>query len=296
MKLNEQSKNELRKEIEEAVKRVPEGQRIHLDKELLDELIFFKYKDENGLQVKFPVWTGEFLRKIDLSEISFENCILKSSFLSPNVRKKIERFLDENVNGYTIDFSYTNINIDFSKCYDLCGCMERVNLEGVDLSKSNILSLDNYELGIINCNFSNCNLTVIPTVYRNGLPIDFTGTNFSNNKLSGVVYDLNYFLNYHFNSESQNIRFFNYGYPNFSNTGINFSCDFNNYSRSNLFKYIIKGFLDGCYLNGKLIDSTRINQNKSNKQSLFDEYKIMEEGIFTSTLGSIEDQIKGFKG
>jgi hypothetical protein len=81
MKLNEHSKNELRKEIEEAVKRVPDGQRIHLDKELLDDLIFFKIKDKKGVTVKFPIWTGEFLRKIDLRYFSLNSITQSMNYI-----------------------------------------------------------------------------------------------------------------------------------------------------------------------------------------------------------------------
>lgn len=40
MKLNKQGKDELRKKIEEQLQSVPDGQRVHIDKELLEELIF----------------------------------------------------------------------------------------------------------------------------------------------------------------------------------------------------------------------------------------------------------------
>ena len=80
MKLNESAKKELRANIEEQLKQVPDGQRVHLDKELLEDLIFFKGKNKDGRVIKVPVWTGHFLRKIDLSEISFENVFFQTGF------------------------------------------------------------------------------------------------------------------------------------------------------------------------------------------------------------------------
>jgi len=78
MKVSKQAKIELQKTIEEQLKNVPDGQRISLDNELLEELLFDKYviDEEKGVIVKLPIWSGEVLRKIDLSKISFENVML----------------------------------------------------------------------------------------------------------------------------------------------------------------------------------------------------------------------------
>ena len=75
MKLNKQGREELRKKIEEQLQNVPEGQRVHLDKELLEELLFetITYNKNTNEKLKLPVWSGDFLRKIDLSEVSFED-------------------------------------------------------------------------------------------------------------------------------------------------------------------------------------------------------------------------------
>jgi len=75
MKLNKQGKDELRAQIVEKLVNVPKGQRVHLDKELLEDLLFEEivYNKETGGTVKLPIWSGDFLSKIDLSEISFEN-------------------------------------------------------------------------------------------------------------------------------------------------------------------------------------------------------------------------------
>lgn len=75
MNLNKKAKDELRNLIEARLKEVPEGNRICIDKELLEDLLFDStfYDNELKLQVKTPVWSGKFLQKIDLSMVSFEN-------------------------------------------------------------------------------------------------------------------------------------------------------------------------------------------------------------------------------
>ena len=79
-RLSKESRNRIRRVIIEQLKEVPEGERIKLDIKLLDNLIFFKYYDkEIDTQIKIPIWTGEFLRKLDLSELSFENANLDVS-------------------------------------------------------------------------------------------------------------------------------------------------------------------------------------------------------------------------
>ena len=250
MKLNEHSKNELRKEIEEAVKRVPEGQRIELPLDLLDDLIFLKIKDKKGVTVKFPIWTGEFLRKIDLSEISFENVymgFINSDFVKNfdiDVFKLCDEYSipfiyprnDEIGRFYDIDFSFTNIQLDFSKFYAPL-YMINVNFEGVDLSNSNLHLLKYLD----NCNFSNTKLTLLPKID------DILGCDFSNNDLSNVEFDLTCCI--------EN------GMPNgFTNTGAKLKCDLEDLNKFNLYDldlFISYGSFDGCYLNGDLVDNKK---------------------------------------
>ena len=68
----------MRKLIEDEFKNVPEGIKIKLDTEMLDELIFsYGYwridNDDNYKEFKVPVWTPDCLSKIDLSQLSFKN-------------------------------------------------------------------------------------------------------------------------------------------------------------------------------------------------------------------------------
>ncbi len=121
MELNNSRKEELRKNILEQLKNVPEGEKIHLDKKLLEDLLFEEIVvvESKGLTAKLPVWSGEFLRKIDLSEVSFENVswslchvsfpisyIEKLSYEEKNeTYKKIEELNDKNqTQNYIINY------------------------------------------------------------------------------------------------------------------------------------------------------------------------------------------------
>lgn len=304
MKLNEHDKNDLRKKIEEAVKRVPDGQRIELPLEVLDELIFLKVNDKEGVTVKFPVWTGEFLRKIDLSKLSFENVhwgvaiydynrfdldklsrFHKDSFtyIVPFVGRSVNSTMDSFLVKYVerlIDFSYTNINPDLSNVDKI----ESTNFEGVDLSHSN-LNLKT----VVNCNLKNTGAKLDKIIFNDIESIKYT--NLTNCTFMFFSLDFNVFLK---KIDMNNLN----NFPILINTGlkITFNKEYANDDVKELVKALcLSGKLDGCYLNGRLIDSSRVIQNKSDKQALLDEYINLKNQIYESTLGSIEEQIKGFK-
>lgn len=219
-KLDLEKRNELRKKILKELENVPEGTRIKLDKKILDQLIFFKFKDtKTKEQRKIPVWTGEFLRKLDLSELSFENAYLyayvsnayedgkpqqvpeegyKKMFFNDNniteedskaFRDEYTKCNDEKIlkGLYAFDFSYTNIKPDFSSMetnnyWTLCisGC----NFEGVDLSKSNY---ENKHFRF--CNMKNTKINQIKVIDRySNLIFD---CDLSDNDLSKLNVDLN---------------------------------------------------------------------------------------------------------
>lgn len=219
-KLDLEKRNELRKKILKELENVPEGTRIKLDKKILDQLIFFKFKDTTTKeQRKIPVWTGEFLRKLDLSELSFENAYLyayvsnayedgkpqpipaegykKMFFSDENITEEdsnafIEEYTkcnDEKIlkGLYAFDFSYTNIKLNFSNIvteaylgFYISGC----NFEGVDLSKSNYEN-KNFRF----CNMKNTKINQIKVIdgYSN-LILD---CDLSDNDLSKLNIDLN---------------------------------------------------------------------------------------------------------
>ena len=103
---------ELREIIKQRLDKVPEGERIHIEKSVLEILLFDSVNDGNGL---CPVWSGSFLSKIDLSEISFDDVLW-------------------------IDATYENTNarIDFSKSASSRVDITRCSFKGTDLSNNKL--------------------------------------------------------------------------------------------------------------------------------------------------------------
>ena len=144
---------QLRKMIEEKIKKVPDGKRLYINKELLERLLF-EQDIKHLTYIKVPMWTGEFLSKIDLSEISFEN-----------------------VNLYSLDDDYimlkdTNAIIDLNK---ICnpGLVRHVNLSGTKLIG---YLIESYDADLSNCGLSAVNLIK----YRRGQSTNFTNNNLEN--------------------------------------------------------------------------------------------------------------------
>ena len=124
MQLNKQSKNELRKRIVEQLKEVPKGQKIKLDKELLEYLLFevITLDKTTDTKVKLPIWSGEFLKKIDLSQVDFTNvswCIL-----------------DYKESDYKIDFD--DITISDKNIYDTIDIVRSEKKEEYEQMKNEI--------------------------------------------------------------------------------------------------------------------------------------------------------------
>ncbi len=124
MRLSEKDRYAFRERIEVMLRKVPEGQRIKLDKDLLEDLLFVKktVNEEKDIMVKLPVWSGKFLRKIDLSEVSFDNvswtmldnitsiAISKDFEIDEEFVKQLELIQRRN-NSRCINYSFTNANI-----------------------------------------------------------------------------------------------------------------------------------------------------------------------------------------
>lgn len=164
MKLNEAGKNEIRKLIEDQVKKIPDGQRLKLKKEILEDLIFYTvHYRENGKilsTIKYPVWTGPFLRKIDLSELSFDDVIWSYATFEDYLNDMDIKYNYGLVEKENIDFSYTNANIRFRDNSTL-KYIDHCNFEGMDLSNI-VLYLHDlfYDIGWYN-NFKNTGLRIV---------------------------------------------------------------------------------------------------------------------------------------
>ena len=210
MKLNYEGRQKLRKEVEARLSLVPEGERIKLPKEILEQLLF--EVDTVNLEppletykVKYLVWSGEFLRKVDLSEVSFDDV---SWFVGRGEgygddKQKHKGYYQYGVKK--INLSGTNAKIDLLKSVE-CGClteekpeywlacfiMDNCNLSGVDLS-NNTFNLAYYEhLQIENCD------------------LDDTGINFCYTPIEGYEHKTKYLKLANSNFRNTNFADFNF--------------------------------------------------------------------------------------
>lgn len=255
MKLSYGCRCKLRKQIEEILKNVPDGQKIHLDKDLLEELLFEKEilcgtGNENKKAVaKLPVWSGTFLRKIDLSEVSFKNVCWAAEFylLSSLWDKKYSKFLSN------VNYSYTNAKINFADAFYVTYhglrsiYIQHCNFEGVDLSNT---KFDNELFELYLSNISNTNICL-----KNTKKIVFTDSNVSNIDLS--------FIKVNLDDMFDEDKCFKLDSTNFYNTGLQITCNedsLEKYQKSKFIKCVNSGKLQGCYLNGQLINSAMEEQ------------------------------------
>lgn len=288
-KLTYNNKKELRERIEEQLQHIPQGNRIHIDKDLLEQLLFeqadeiihiqdcFKDNPERfsrilqleGIEApsKYIVWSGPFLAKIDLSEVSFDDVIwtfYDDVFILDGLRyvrdcygKKIE-----------IDLSNTNARIDFSKSFwakiqektgiikgEYNGLLEIIdaNFENVDLS-NNIL--DNDKVFIAHCNFSNTGLKVI-SEKKELQEISITQSNMTGTDLSQLTVPFGYIMD-EYEIEGIPPKFINTGLKIISRLGDKKGFIEEEYPEIFQEEYqeiMNSGSLDGCFMDGKFIKS-----------------------------------------
>ena len=308
MKLNRQSKDELRKRIVEQLKDVPEGQRVQLDKELLEDLLFevVTIDKEKNIKVKLPIWSGEFLKKLDLSQVDFTDvswCILDAykgsnyriefediTISDESVRDKINKIRDEGIeerlessNGFVVGYGGTNANIDLTKSFEALhgGYIEvgKCNFAGVDFSHQ-------YLTGIQSLYFYGSSLSGTRLTIPSEMPLQAFKSFFDGIDLSSRTIDADGYL-----SDDT----YNLSYCSLRNTGININLDTS--VKGMHWDKALRNAMNedwvGCYVNGKKVLSYEERQrNASDKR---EEYEQMKDGIFDSVLGSIEEQVNHMK-
>lgn len=233
---NEKQKEDLRIYFEELLISVPENTKVSINPVVLRQLIFnIKYDMENHRIIRYPIWTGEFLRKIDLSKISFENVDWNLSNL------------DEKYKDKKIDLSFTNANIDFSKTLkELINC----NFSHIDLSKSNCISIINAK----KCDFSYSGaLFDFNTENIENKRIYFSNCNFEGLNLTDSYIDAYYILDHEYPDDFGLIK------CNFSNTGLTIVM---NDKPTHFYDCLLKGSLNGCYYYERDYDEEKIFEKK----------------------------------
>ncbi len=292
MKLNKKGKEELRTFIEEQLEnRIPNDSRIHLDKELLESLLFEIHMTKDKQLAKFLIWSGPFLSKIDLSEISFEDVVWNLQECETSSYGLFETNYYQNISS--IDLSYTNAKIDFNQSYRMkqfdYEIVNGVKLEGVDLSHSNGECIKDFN----NSNFKDTNILVQFHFNLNDLADQnnswVCNTNFENVDLSNVEIPAWYFSEY---LEEHGI----YG-GNFTNTGLKINTTIEPEDEADL-KSGLKtigelvqneAFIH-CYIDGTLMLSRK--EKEEIKIQKLNAYQAFKEELFATTQKSIESQSK----
>ena len=125
--LNNQVERDLyREHVVEKTNKVPLGIKVHLDKDLLEALLFDKITRKDGVVVKLPVWSGEFLEKLDLSEVSFEDVSWglltdpKQDGWDVDTFNYIQALSEKlcSRRDFVYGFGHTNAHIDFNTSYE----------------------------------------------------------------------------------------------------------------------------------------------------------------------------------
>lgn len=307
MKLNTQAKDELRAKIIEQLKNVPKGQRVNLEKELLEDLLFevITLDKEKDIKVKLPVWSGWFLSKIDLSQVDFSN--VSWSMLDPsqdigyleyidgisvdeNVFDRIDKIRTQNIDerydlgyGFLVSYAGTNANIDLTKSFEAIYRkyieIRECNFEGVDFSQLDLSGLKGLYLN--SSSISQTKLTIPSDIELTGHRSFFTNIDLSSREIDAYEY---------FFEDTYNLS-----RCDLENTGIRIKLDVEKF-KDGTYKEDLQEVMGedwvGCYVNGKKIKS--VDERQAIAQEKNAEYEKMKEDLISATMSSIEQQTSGF--
>lgn len=268
MQLNEEGKEEIRRLIEEELRYVFNGGKIKLDKDLLEELLFFKVKYEKDKYVKLPVWGGEFLEKIDLSEVDFSDvsysmiydiCMDKDNKELDSIYNLVRSRIPANYIKSMVYYGKTNGHFNFKESFEYKN-IGLIKIHGCNFNRTDLSNNDlDDKFDIIHGYFANSGLKI--STLRNdsrAFSSDFTGVD-----LSYYSIDVKDFLNGKFPLGSSVIK----------DTGINIT-SVSNETGLQLDDFLYKfhdGQFDGCYINGVLVKPWYALTN--NKIKLKEQYR-----------------------
>ena len=310
MKLSTKSKDELRNLIEESVTNIPEDLKLQLDSKILEDLLFetITIDKEKGIILKLPVWSGNFLKKIDLSQVDFTNvswAILNSTpicSMSINgitiddrvyerisrIRKNIIEKNEELQNEYITIYSGTNANIDLTKSYealhggviDVRACdFSGIDFSNLDLSQTKIVFLNAV-------NICKTNLVIPNHVGLLAYDSNLEGIDLS----SRTIYARDYFTSSTSNALSK---------CNLRNTRIKIKLspydpyDFKDDDWEAKINKAMNEDWIGCYVNGKKVLSNEEKRNIAQEQRKI--YKKMIEDVSSYISKEIELQTSSTK-
>lgn len=257
----------LRKDIKWELENYKGQNRLYYSKHVLENILFETFQVVfygHVLNVKVPVWNGEFLSKLDLSQVDFSDCLWATSFcydhnangsffgeLLENIRKIRQTFSFPNGSDYDFCFKDTNANIDLttSFCYNLEKNRHQglVFVHSCDFSGSRVRIKESSEVHAVNImssSLSNTGLNIPGGVNLCFRESDMTNLDLSHLTINGL------------DSEFKGTTF--------KNTGVNVNLDirkmreyldidYNFFLQE--FKKMLNEYFIGCYVNGILLES-----------------------------------------
>ena len=304
MKLSTKSKDELRNLIEESVTNIPEDLKLQLDKKILEDLLFetITIDKEKGIILKLPVWSGNFLKKIDLSQVDFTNvswAILNSTpicSMSINgitiddrvyerisrIRKNIIEKNEELQNEYITIYSGTNANIDLTKSYEALhkGVIDIRACDFSDFDFSKIDLSETTEVYLDAVNISRTNLVIPSNVELLAYASDLEGIDLSSRTINARGY-------FRYDTSRSLSK------CNLKNTDINIILnpdDFKDDDWKEEFNKTMNEDWIGCYVNGKKVLSNEEKRKIAQEQRKI--YEKMIEDISSYISEEIELQTK----
>jgi len=287
MKLNLEGRKELRKSVEILLASSPKNKKIQLPKETLETLLFETMEGKDG-PAKLPVWSGEFLRKLDLSQVDFSGVCwdleslganrdeINKRFDAPEVLNKYEQIRED----FIIDYSNTNAHINLGHTYPPnMFVINRCNFKNTTLDTEGKLFSD---IIILNSDLSNTGLTLASQDYDK-IDIIIYNSNFENCDLHNVSIPIDIFVG------DENIT-----KSNFKNTALNIEyssgMSIETQEAIELYEENSHNNWEGCYLNGKLItplkSQAELETIKQANVKAYSEYK-------DETIKGVLDEIKG---
>lgn len=264
---------------------------------MLEELLFETViiNKEKDIKLKLPVWSGEFLKKIDLSQVDFtdvswsmlgvNDIYMNSFFVYRWIRRGVEvdesalflleHFRKDNferyklANGYIVGYAGTNAKIDLSKSYEAKHekrlLIQLCNFNGLDFSQQDLSTIET--AFVLGSNLGDTKLPIgnVPIV---ALHSDLSGIDLSNKEINA--------FNYMCSDKDS------FGNCNLTNCGVHIDMDMNEFENRERelqeFQKAMSEKMTGCYLNGVKILSEEEQQVVGEEER--EEYEKMINVIF----------------
>lgn len=278
-------RNKIEMDLELDLIRNPYRNRIKIDKELLEKLLFDEYIFKSNRRLRIPVWSGNFLSRIDLSEVSFEDVGWGLASDAPIVIDYDDSKECGDIIKFYSEVRYKNTNafIDFEKSYEY-KTDGKIRLYNCDFSGTSLAHVNSEKIDSIkSCNFKDTGI-IFKNIFEN------------------TVFEYNYFNGCNMNEVKIPVENPMILSNNFRNSGvqleINFSDESSTYDLENLkkeFKQAMENdYLAGCYINGIKILGVEERATIAEKKKR--EYERFKNNILNSYVEEIKSQrVKGKK-